>query len=426
MAKNKYSDLRNRAEHLLQECQGQTTIPNKNIEQLIQELTTNQLELELQNEDLQKYQTELEESRRQYIELYDCAPVGYFSFNIAGLITDVNQAGCLLLGLRKTALINRCFSRYIAQEYQLLFSQYRQQAFTTKQRQSFELKLLCWNQPSFYALIECKVIENQQTGMKQLLANVTDISEHKRLGDNLHQHRIKMASIDRMRSINELVYGMAQKQHYSLMLMDNYLFGCIRRIESQSYEIEEILQTLKKIATQSRALGEFVTSRKNMTSKSVFHYVALDINSLIKQTILLIAHEMLEFPITVQYEESNNSPMIKLDVFHMQQAILNIVRNALESMRDSNTQEPKLLIETAIQQNNMVEVTLFDNGPGLTQNVISSMFEPHFTTKSYGIGLGLTVSRAIIEKHGGELFASPNPAGGACFGFTLPCCSCQQ
>jgi len=421
MSKKQFDDLRIRAEKLLRQCRQKKLLPTQDITQLIHELTIHQVELEIQNEDLIKTQSELEESRCKYVELYDLAPVGYFSFNEECLITEVNQAGCRLLGLKKQALINRCFSRYIAQEHQTLFSQLKKQAFNSLDLQSCELKMLRWNEPSFFASLECKVIHNEHTDYKQLLAFVTDISARKQAENSLHQQRIKMASIDRVRSINELVYGMAQEQSNALMMMDNYLQGCIRRLESNTFQSDDLLKALRKVATQSRTVSDLIMTRKTITSKSVFHYVHANINTIIKQTITLLTHEILEYPVTIQFTEiSNNKLKVKLDIFHLQQAILNLARNAIESMRDSKIQEPKLLIEITEAPEDMIEVTLFDNGPGVANELITEIFKAHYTTKPYGIGLGLTVSRVIIEKHGGQLYALENPSGGACFGFTLP------
>jgi len=421
MSKKEFDNLRIRAEKILKDCRQKKSLPSGDITQLLHELTVHQVELEIQNEDLIKTQSELEESRSKYIELHDLAPVGYFSFNAEGLITEVNQAGCRLLGLKKEALINRCFSRYIAQEYQTLFSQFRKRAFNTLELQSYELKMLRWNEPSFFASLECKVIHHEYTHYKQLLAFVTDISTRKQAENNLHQQRIKMASIDRVRSINELVYGMAQEQSNALMMMDNYLQGCIRRLESNTFQLDDLLKSLRKVATQSRTVSDLIMARKTITSKSVFHYVQENINTIIKQTITLLTHEMLEYPVTIQFTEICTSKLkIKLDIFHLQQAILNLARNAIEAMRDSKIQEPKLLIEISEVPEDMIEVTLFDNGPGVANELIPEIFKAHYTTKSYGIGLGLTVSRAIIEKHGGQLYALENQTGGACFGFTLP------
>lgn len=420
MHKKTFNDLQKRAIQLLKKCRLPKAIPNQLVSQLIDDLTTYQIELEIQNEDLLKTQIKLEESHTKYIELYDLAPVGYFSINKEGIIKEVNQAGCDLLGLKKHTLLNRCFSRFIIPEQQGLFSQYRNRAFKELSKLSFEIKLLRWTQPTFHALIECKVVQNSSTGFQQLLTFVSDISARKIEEASLHQHRAKMASLDRLRSLNEFMYGMAQEQNRSLTLMNNYLQGCIKRLENGNCQINEFLPILNKISNQTRILTDVILNRRTVASKCSFHFEYDNINTIINQSIKLLTHEFFDYPVIIQYEAIENISRVKLDKLHIQQVIMNLARNAIEAMRDSHIIEPKLLIETAQPNVNTIEITLFDNGPGLSQELIPKLFEPHFTTKSYGIGLGLTVSRAIIEKHGGHLLALSNPSGGACFKFTLP------
>lgn len=421
MSNNKFDALRLRAQKLLKFYETKKMMPVEDITQIVNELTLHQVELEIQNEDLMKSQSELEESRRKYIELYDLAPIGYFACNADGLITEVNQAGSVLLGLKKHALINRCFARYIAEEHQILFSLYRRQAFADFISQTYELKVLRWNQPSFYAELQCKVIVDEYTDTKQFLIFITDISSRKKIETTLHQQRTKMAYIDRVRSISELVTVIAQEQTNAIMQMNNYLQGCIRRLETNNFKSDEILLALRKVATQSRTVSDSIMTHKTIASKSVIHYVKADINDIIKQTLALLAYEMPEYPVTVQFSEYRKREInVKLDVIHLQQAILNLARNSFEAMRDNRTPEPKLCVEIAEKAENMIEVSVFGNGPGLSRELISKVFEAHYTTKSYGIGLGLTVSRVIIEKHGGQIYAMQNPSGGACFGFTLP------
>ncbi len=121
------------------------------------------------------------------------------------------------------------------------------------------------------------------------------------------------------------------------------------------------------------------------------------------------------------YESVNSLPLVKLDKLHIQQVILNLARNSIEAMRDANTKEPKLFIEVRLVNNNVIEITILDNGPGFEQALAHKLFEPHFTTKTYAMGLGLSVSRTIVEKHGGQLTAQVNASGGAYFQMTLPC-----
>lgn len=229
-----------------------------------------------------------------------------------------------------------------------------------------------------------------------------------------------MASIDKMRSMNEKIYSIAHNQNHSLAVIDNYIYGCIHRMESEKYNPDELLKILKKVAHQSRMLANIILEMKNLASKTIFRYESFNINSIIQETLSLINYEMLGLSVTVHYEPTDTLPSVKLDKIHIQQAILNLARNSIEAMRDANINEPKLLIELRLT-NNMIEITLLDNGPGFELEIAHKLFEPHFTTKPYAIGLGLSVSRSIVEKHGGHLTGQNNFSGGACFQLTLPC-----
>jgi len=419
MKEIQFKELRQRAEIFLKKYGVKSKLKETDLSKLIDKVILYQVELEIQNEDLLKSQAELIESNSKYIELYDLAPVAYFAIDKDALIKEVNQAGCELLGLKKQGLINRCFSRYITSECQSVFSQYKKEAFQNPAVQSFELTLSKWNQPSFYASLHCKVIGN--SSYKQMLMFVTDITNQKNTEIMLHQHRIKMSAIDRLRSLNEFIYGISEEQNNSITIINNYIQGCIIRLENKKYKVNEILEILKKTSIESGSLTDIIRKRKNSTSKSIFRYEIVNINTVIYQTISLLRHEIEKYHIMILYESTPSNMIIKADIFHIQQAMLNIMRNAIEAMRDASIKESKLLIEIMQKENDNIEVIISDNGPGIHSEVLKKLFEPHFTTKSYGIGLGLSVSKAIIEKHGGNLIAAVNPDGGACFSFTLPC-----
>ena len=421
MSDYKLSDsLRQRAEVLLKKRKKNTPI-DQDIYQIVEELNLYQIELEIQNEDLVKTQQELQASNDKFADLYNLAPIAYFTFNSDGLIVDVNQAGLDLLGMKKQVLINRCFSRYIVPEYQTLFSQIRQKALKENTPKTCELKLLRWSGPAFDAYIECKAIQVANSDKKQLLVCITDISKRKSFEQSMHLQQVKMASIDKIRSMNEQIYSIAHNQNHPLTVIDNYIYGCIRRLELGNYNSEELLHTLKKVAQQSRVLANVILQMKNFASKIIFRYEKANINEVIDETLSLIQYELLEFPITMHYEPMESIPLVKLDKLHIQQVILNLARNSVEAMKDANINEPKLLIEVRLADKDVLEISMLDNGPGFEKEMTHKLFEPHFTTKPYAIGLGLTVSRTIIEKHGGQLSAQINSSGGACFQVTLPC-----
>lgn len=140
----KFMNLKRRAQEIRVKRKKKIS-SQKNIHQIVEDLDLYQIELEIQNEDLIKTQLELQESHKKYTDLYNLAPIAYFTCNKEGLIMDVNQAGSDLLGIKKSRLINRCFSRYIAPEFQMLFSQHRKHAFKESSLITCELKMIRWS-----------------------------------------------------------------------------------------------------------------------------------------------------------------------------------------------------------------------------------------------------------------------------------------
>ena len=147
------------------------------ISQLIYELNFYQVELETQNECLLKTQYGLEEALKKYIDLYNQSPHGYFILNESCLILDTNTSGAALLDIPKKTLINRCFSRYIIPEHQILFSQYRQHALKQEKSQRIEIKIKRWNNSCFYARLESSIMRGSDCNKNQLLISVTQLEE---------------------------------------------------------------------------------------------------------------------------------------------------------------------------------------------------------------------------------------------------------
>ena len=375
----------------------------------------------MNDENVVLMQTKPQASHHHYADLFNLAPIAYFILNKNGLIIDANAFGLDLIGMKKSALLNHCFSRHIAPEYQLFFSQFCQGMAGNEQSQTCEIKLQRWSGPAFDALLECCFIQATQTKTEHFLICVTDINLRNTHEQSIHLQRSKIANIDKIRSMNEQIYSLSRNQNNSLTVMGNYINGCIRRLESDNFSADDILQTLKKISQQASELTNSISQVRNLSSKSVLRYELTDINNVINDVLPLIKYELPDFPITMRYDPAGTLPSVKIDRLHIQQVILSLVRNSIEAMKDADTTQPKLLIETRLSNNNEIEIDLLDNGPGFDLVSAEQLFEPHFTTKPYAMGLGLSTSRSIIEKHGGQLTAQMNPEGGANFQLTLPC-----
>ncbi len=382
------------------------------------DLNLYKIELELQNADLREAEFQREKVLHKYLNLYNLAPIPYFTLNESCLITEVNDAGAALFNLEKEALINKCFSRYVAPDFQMIFSNYKSFAFSEMTAKSCEVKLLCRRGSLFYAELESSAILNQFTGQKELYLFVMNISDRKKIElSNLQsQHRIVFT--DKNNSMNELASTIAHELNNPLSVIFNYIQGCIRRIESGNVNLEELANALKQAAKQSMRASEVILRLKNFKHNGLLKRELISIGDMIKEVLILIEQEIFDFQVEIIYRPCA-FPSIKIDKTHIQQVIFNLARNAIEAMRDSKTLNAHLIIETNRIGKNEIQIKVMDNGPGIIEETRDELFNPHFTTKAYGVGLGLSVSQSIVRAHGGEIVAENNSQGGACFSFTL-------
>jgi PAS domain S-box-containing protein len=419
MEKKDFNRLRQRAEFILAN-QKENPTQLKDLHQMIHDLNLYQIEIELQQENLLKTQSELEESQNKYLNLYDLAPIGYITMDQNGLILEINQPGAELFDIDKQSLVNRSFSRYISPEFQNIFHSLRLLALEKMTLQSAEIKLIRKNGPLFYAQLNIKAVINSMTGNKELLTFICDISERKQSEQELHARHINMSLLDRSNSMGELASIMAHELNHPLGVISNYINGCIKRMENDEYIKEEILDALCSANKQLQRATEIILRMKNLSSHSDLKHETNCLDNVIRQAMTLIEYESLDFPLQINYHATKYLPPLVLDKTHIQQVILNLGRNAIESLRDAGTSNPKLTIEVNHINMSTVEISIMDNGPGVKDAHLPELFNPTFTTKPYGVGLGLAVCRTIIESHGGKLSVTRNPTGGACFKFTLP------
>ena len=179
--------LRKRAEAELKKREDQLPeMSGEQIQNLIQELHTHQIELELQNEELRIAQESLAEEHAKYVALYDFAPVGYFTLNDEGVILDANLTGAELLGVARSSLKKKPFTSFISHDDQDIYYRHRQKLLDTREPQSCELSIKTKNGPAFWALIECVSTESEDTASRiQFNMTLTDISQKKRDEDTL-------------------------------------------------------------------------------------------------------------------------------------------------------------------------------------------------------------------------------------------------
>jgi len=134
----------------------------------------------------------------------------------------------------------------------------------------------------------------------------------------------------------------------------------------------------------------------------------------------LVDFEVHRRRVDIEEQFADTLPAVRGDVIHLQQVLLNLILNGLEALAESSESNRRLMVRTAYNGEGKVEVAVQDSGPGVSPDRLPRLFDSFFTTKTHGMGLGLSIVRSIVEAHGGRIWVENNPTGGACFRFTLP------
>jgi C4-dicarboxylate-specific signal transduction histidine kinase len=247
-----------------------------------------------------------------------------------------------------------------------------------------------------------------------------EIAERKQAEEWLRKHQQELAHVSRLSSMGEMGSALAHELNQPLTAIATFTQGCIRRLESKAYQQDDILKTMRIVAEQAERAGAIIHRMKDFVRKGKISDAIIDLNQVIEDTVILMTYETIEKPVNLQLDLSQDSLLVAADKIQIEQVLINLMRNAIEAMRDGYTIEPKITIKTRLLSQAQIEVNVIDNGPGFSADIIAKLLEPYFTTKPQGMGMGLSISRTIIETYGGRVLAQLNPLGGAWFQFILP------
>ena len=191
-------------------------------------------------------------------------------------------------------------------------------------------------------------------------------------------------------------------------------------LNAQQPDLEEARQALGRIVSDGKRVGDVMDRIRALIKKAPPRNEDLEINDAVLEVIALTSAEVLKNGVSVRTQLAEGLPVIRADKVQVQQVILNLIINAVEAMSGVDEGERELLISTGRDASNGVLVSLRDSGPGLGPKTLDRLFEAFYTTKAQGMGMGLAISRSIIEAHGGRMWAGANEPRGAVFQFSLP------
>ena len=258
------------------------------------------------------------------------------------------------------------------------------------------------------------------SGGIEFVGAVTDITARKQAEETLHEAQAELAHVARVTALGELAASIAHEVNQPLAAVVAHAAACRRWLDRDPPNLEEARGTVQSIIKDGNRAGEVIQHVRALVNKTVGQKTPLDINEVVNDVITLLHYELASHRISLRMELAPALCPVLGDRIQLQQVILNLVINGIEAMQPVTDRPRELAIRTHEDDAHQIMVTVSDCGVGLADGHADRLFDAFFTTKSGGMGMGLSICRSIAESHGGRLSASSNIGPGATFQFILP------
>jgi C4-dicarboxylate-specific signal transduction histidine kinase len=247
-----------------------------------------------------------------------------------------------------------------------------------------------------------------------------DMTESRRAEETVQAAQAELARVVRATTLGELTASIAHEINQPLASIVNNANASRRILASPEPDLEEVSQAVTEIAEAGTRTGEIIARIRALLKKTAPERCSLDINQVIHEVLALIPNELEKQQVSLEVELEPGAPPVLGDRVQLQQVLLNLIMNGIEAMH-AIVDRPRVLLIRSDALESGLEVTVRDSGSGIDPESVAHMFDTFFTTKTSGMGMGLPISRSIIEAHSGRLWASfDRTAQGATFHFSLP------
>ena len=220
--------------------------------------------------------------------------------------------------------------------------------------------------------------------------------------------------------MGELAASIAHEVNQPLTGIVSNGSACLRFLAGDTPDLEEAREAVRDIVRDGKRAGEVIARIRALTKGAAPARETLDLNETIREVLALVGDEAKRKSVVIRTQFADDLSAVSGDRVQLQQVLLNLVMNAMDAMSSVEDRARQLVITTQNIDPDRVQVTVEDSGTGLDPNTMARIFEPFYTTKSGGMGMGLSISRSIVQNHGGRLWATANDGPGTSFHFTLP------
>jgi signal transduction histidine kinase len=400
----------------------------------------------------------LSEGLRQRFEaLYDGAPTGSLTLSADDHITDANFTIAHLFNVERGRLIGQHMGRFIAENDHAAYIQHLTRVRETGGTDICDLNMIDRNGNPFAARLKSTAspvnpdnspqigigiitsvrciagneeISDHRQVEKELQANRVsleltnnqlrkEIEEREQAEEQARQHQERLAHVARLNTVGEMASGFAHEINQPLAAIVTYTQSCLHRLRADA-DPAQLQGILEQVIVQTQRAAKIIRHLRNFVAKSGKpHREPIDIGQIVRFAVSMVRHELIRNQIKLDISPDESLPVVVADSIQIEQVVLNLLRNATEAMSEVPVDSRRLRIDVGSEDPDHVSVAIHDSGPGIASDDHDKIATPFFSTKSDGMGLGLVISRTIVEDHGGRLVHRSNPEGGATFHFTL-------
>jgi signal transduction histidine kinase/CheY-like chemotaxis protein len=256
--------------------------------------------------------------------------------------------------------------------------------------------------------------------IEYVIVTSVNITDRRQAEDEARQYRDELAHVSRISTIGEMATGVAHELNQPLAAITSYSYvarSIVDRLDTRSDELNE---TLERLEDQTIRAGNIVRRLRDFVTKNDTDHVSTDLCALIQNVFTFVHPDLCQAETELELKFDKPTLQVQVDEIQIQQVLVNLIRNAIDAMHETPKGQRKVTVSTRVLHDGRVQVAVRDAGKGLPDDDLQKVFNAFFTTKQEGMGMGLAISRSIVEAHSGKLWAKPNTGPGLTFEFTIP------
>jgi PAS domain S-box-containing protein len=364
----------------------------------------------------------LEKERVFLRQVIDTAPNFIFAKDREGRFTLANQAVADAYGTTVDDLIGKTDADFNSNKDQVeLFRHADQEVLDTLQERFIPEERItdAHGKVRWLQTVKRPIIDKKGSAT-QVLGASSDITRRKESELEVQEQRAELAHVARISTMGELAASLAHELNQPLTAILSNAQAALRFMTDKPADLEEVREILQDIVKDNSRAGEVIRRMRALVKKEDVEFATLDLASLIRDVVGLVHSDAILQNVRIELELADSLPSVRGDKVQLQQVVLNLLLNAFDAMKDCPASKRAVKLQAEPNGAGLIQVAVSDRGTGLSGDKLGKIFQPFYTTKGDGLGMGLSICRSIIEAHGGHLRAENNADRGARFYFTLP------